>query len=301
MTNYSSAARGPEPSRPGRKLGPIAANVGTLHRAWLGPIRNRHLDSGRTLIDLSERVPLSKSKLSELMRGVGHYPRWEVLHRLASELNAPHWPLYRLWQQAALDAGKSRDWIEGSTERHTLITTRRPGPPLEFDALRSMVELDYRRYARAFLTEGACKEAIEDAFAILWLSFNEALSSPDTRRFAWLILRSTVMARAMDDTGHPRLEMAAFDTVALKEKEGADLEACAEQLSESLQLFQAISKLPDAQLDVMVLRYLGGLTPQRTSNLLGVPLAAIRSDERHAKRNLERVIRPLPETGGPTS
>ncbi|TQJ37717.1 hypothetical protein FBY34_7862 [Streptomyces sp. SLBN-115] len=46
----------PAPVRPGRKLGPIAENVGSAHRAWLEPMRETYLRSGLTLSELSLRV-----------------------------------------------------------------------------------------------------------------------------------------------------------------------------------------------------------------------------------------------------
>ncbi|MFC5146821.1 sigma-70 family RNA polymerase sigma factor [Streptomyces aureoversilis] len=297
--NVSGPDSEPAPVRPGRKLGPIAGTVSSSHRAWLDPTRECYLASGRTLSDLSLRVLLAKSKLSELLRGVGHYPRWEVIHRLATELDMPGWPLYRLWRQAALDAGKSRDWVDRSTDGAITVATARPGPPLEHGALCSMVEADYRRYAEVFLQGELRDAAVEDVFAILWLSFDEALASPDIRRFAWNILRATVMAKAGHRDKRPVvLGEASFDTVALRTQ--ASKEDQAAQLAESLELFTAIGKLPDAQLDVMVLRRLCGFTPEKVSDLLGIPLAAVRSDERHAERFLDDTIELPPQTGGPT-
>ncbi|MCQ8775052.1 sigma-70 family RNA polymerase sigma factor [Streptomyces telluris] len=288
----------PAPARPGRKLGPVAGTVSSSHRAWLDPTRECYLTSGRTLSDLSLRVPLAKSKLSELLRGVGHYPRWEVIQRLAAELDMPGWPLYRLWRQAALDAGKSRDWVDRSTEGTITVATAHPGPPLEHGALRSMVEADYRRYAEVFLHGEHRDAVVEDVFAILWLSFDEALASPDIRRYAWNILRATVMAKAGHRDKRPILGEAAFDTVALRTQTSKENQAA--QLAESLELFTAISKLPDAQLDVMVLRHLCGFSPKKVSDLLGIPLAAVRSDERHAERFLDDTIGLPPQTGGRT-
>ncbi|MFE5868159.1 sigma-70 family RNA polymerase sigma factor [Streptomyces roseifaciens] len=296
--NVSGPDSEPAPVRPGRKLGPIAGTVSSSHRAWLDPARERYLASGHTLNDLSARVLLAKSKLSELLRGVGHYPRWEVIHRLATELDMPDWPLYRLWRQAALDAGKSRDWVDRSTDGTITVATARTGPPLEHSALCSMVEGDYRRYAEVFLQGELRDAAVEDAFAILWLSFDEALASPDIRRYAWNILRATVMAKARHRDKRPILGETAFDTVALRTQ--ASKEGQAAQLAESLELFTAISKLPDAQLDVMVLRHLCGFTLKKVSGLLGIPLAAVRSDERHAERFLDDTIELPPQTGGPT-
>ncbi|MFG2332737.1 sigma-70 family RNA polymerase sigma factor [Streptomyces sp. NPDC048604] len=300
-TSFTTPGPAPEPVplRPGRKLGPIAATVGSAHRAWLDPTREHYLTSGRTLNDLSLRIPLAKSKLSELLRGIGHYPRWEVIHRLAEELDIPGWPLHRLWKQAALDAGKTRDWIERSTENTAgTVTTAPSGPPLEHGALRSMVTAGYRRYAGAFLPDPATRDAaIEDTFAILWLSFGDALASPDTRRYAWDILRATVQAKADHRDHRPQLTGAAFDTVALREQPSPEGEMA--QLAETLELFTAISRLPDGQLDVMVLRRLCGFTAEKVSDLLGIPLAAVRSNERHAERFLEDTIE-LPDTGGAT-
>jgi DNA-directed RNA polymerase specialized sigma24 family protein len=71
-----------------------------------------------------------------------------------------------------------------------------------------------------------------------------------------------------------------------------------DQIAESLQLFKAMSRLPDNQLDVMVLRRLCGISPENVSALLGVPLATVRSDERHAVHFLKSVICPPPETEG---
>ncbi|MFI2214926.1 sigma-70 family RNA polymerase sigma factor [Streptomyces sp. NPDC020141] len=286
--------------RPGRKLGLIDATVGTAHRAWLEPVREHYLASGQTLSDLSAGVPLAKSKLSELLRGVGHYPRWEVVYRLAVVLDIPSWPLHRLWKHAALDAGKSRGWVDRSTERAPAVTASRSGPPLDHGALRTMTKDHYLLYAGAFLPDETCEAVVEDAFALLWLTWAEALASPDTRRYAWSVLRAAVMAGAEFRDGRPVLTQAAFDTVALRVRPlPADQAA---QLTESLGLFAAFSRLPDAQLDVMVLRRMCGFTHEEVSSLLGVPKAAVRSDERHAERFLDDTdsIEPPHPTGGTT-
>ncbi|MER7050103.1 sigma-70 family RNA polymerase sigma factor [Streptomyces jumonjinensis] len=300
-SNEPGPASEPAPARPGRKLGRIVDTAGSAHRAWLVPTRERYLASGRTLSELGLSVPLAKSKLSELLRGVGHYPRWEVVHRLARELDIPVWPLHRLWKEAALDVGKSRDWVDRSTEGAIALTTARSGPPLDHGALRIMVTEDYRLYAGNFLYGEARDAAVEDTFAMLWLTWDEALASPDTRRYAWNILRTTVRSRAGFRDDRPVLTDAAFDTVALRTRTSTEGQAA--QLTESLELFAAISRLPDAQLDVMVLRRLCGFTAEEVSDLLGIPLAAVRSDERHAERFLDDTIETHvlpPQTGGAT-
>ncbi|WP_306318115.1 MULTISPECIES: RNA polymerase sigma factor [unclassified Streptomyces] len=274
----------PGGTRPGRKLGPIADSVGGAHRAWLEPVREAHLASGRTLGDLSVSVRLAKSKLSELLRGTGLYPRWEIVLSLAAEFGLPDCPLYRLWRRAALDAHKSRDWVERSGEKASL-TTSHTAPPMDHLAFRQLVEEHYLRYAQCFLDDQICESTVADCFDVLWLCWNDALASPDTRRFCWQVVRATVMSRTPHLNGRPELAVAAFDTVALWEAGTQEAGEC--QFDESVRLFRTISRLPAQQQDVVVLRHLCGLSPRQTSALLGVSPAAVRSDERHARRFLE--------------
>ncbi|MEU6680320.1 sigma-70 family RNA polymerase sigma factor [Streptomyces sp. NPDC046925] len=268
--------------------------MGTTHQAWLNPLRGAYLESGLTLSELSVRVRLAKSKLSEMLRGMGLYPRWEIVLSLAAELKLPDWPLYRLWRQAALEeARKSREWVERSGEK---TLTAAPGiPPLDLAAFRELVEEHYWFYASCFLDDLRCQTAVDDTFDILWLRWNEALASPDTRRFAWSIVRTTVMSRTPHHDCRPSLGGAVFDTAALRSRTTpADR---LRQLTESLELFAAISRLPDNQLDVIVLRYLCGMSDRAASALLGLPLASVHSDERHASRYLEGLINPASAEG----
>lgn len=287
-------ALSPSPVRPGRKLGPIVECVGSSHCAWLAPMREAYLQSGLTLSQLSNRVRLSKSKLSELLRGCGLYPRWEIVLSLAVELDMPQWPLYRLWRYAALEAQKTRDWVDRCSERTmAALATAHTAQPLDHRAFHELVESDYTLYAQVFLDDDQRDSAVSDTFDILWLRWNDALASPDTRRFAWEVLRATVMARTPHLDGRPEFSAAAFDTLALRQL--ADATARMNQMAESLELFKAMSRLPDHQLDVLVLLSLCGLAPDSVSALLGVPLATVQSDERHALHFLDSVI-PPPET-----
>ncbi|MFI5983488.1 sigma-70 family RNA polymerase sigma factor [Streptomyces sp. NPDC051555] len=294
MTTPSESKVPPQqvPARPGRKLGPIADTVGSSHRAWLEHARDQYLASGLTLSELGLRVPLAKSKLSELLRGLGLYPRWEVIYRLSAELDMPLIPLYRLWRQAALDAQKTYEWVQRCSDKSAL-TAPQPNPPVAHEPFRRTVEGGYRRYAQAFLTDAPCDAAVDDTFDILWLSWNSALASPDIRRYAWKILRATVMAKTPHLDGWPELVPAAFDTVAVRRLTRSTDPT--EQLAESLELFRAIGRLPANLQDVMVLRHLCGNTVEETSALLGVPPPMVRSDERHARR----IIFPPPESEGP--
>ncbi|MER5437119.1 sigma-70 family RNA polymerase sigma factor [Streptomyces sp. NPDC002790] len=117
------------------------------------------------------------------------------------------------------------------------------------------------------------------------------------------MLRTTVMRRTPHFDGRPRFEHSAFDTLALRELNGPDhARQAVDQLGETQDLFRAMSRLPDSQLDVMVLRALGGLSEEAVSSLLGVPLAGVRSDERYAIQVLASILccPPHPSEGNPT-
>ncbi|MFB7633402.1 sigma-70 family RNA polymerase sigma factor [Streptomyces sp. NPDC056149] len=262
-------------------------------------MRDSYLKSGLTMSELSDRVRFAKSKISELLRGTGLYPRWEILLSLSAELKMPQWPLQRLWQQAAFEAQKSKEWVERSSEKAAL-TMSHPVPPLDHRAFRELVEDCYALYAQVFLNDDQRDAAVSDTFDILWLSWNDALASPDLRRYAWNVLRTTVMSRTPHIDGRPDFATAAFDTVAVRSLVEADQAARTIQIEESLGLFKAMSRLPDHQLDVMALRNLCGMPAERVSALLGVPLATVGSDERHAIHFLESVMCPPPETEGNT-
>lgn len=286
----------PPPGRPGRKLGPIADSAGSARRAWLEPMRDAYLASGLTLSDLSAQVPLAKSKLSELLRGIGLYPRWEIVSRLATLLGLSHVPLYRLWRQAALEAHKSREWIERSTDNATALTTSPAAPPLDHRAFCELVEEDYLLYAQIFLGDDtACHNAVCDTFDILWLSWNEALASPDTRQYAWSVLRRTVMSRTPHIDGRPHFTHAAFDTVALTHL--TDEEARTNHLTETIALFQVMSWLPATQLDVIALRILRRMPTERVSELMGLAPALVSSNQLHAEHFLKSTLYPTDNEG----
>ncbi|MFI5658847.1 hypothetical protein [Streptomyces sp. NPDC051684] len=157
-------------------------------------MREAYLGSGLTLNELSGNIRLAKSKLSELLRGLGLYPRWEIVLSLSTELQLPDWPLYRLWRLAAVEeAHKTCQWIERSSQKAALSTASTP--PLDHVAFRQLVEEYYSGYAQCFLSDDQRDVAVDHCFDILWLRWNQALSSPDTRRFAWTVMRATVMAR----------------------------------------------------------------------------------------------------------
>ena len=287
------------PGKPGRKLGPIADTVGSAHRAWLEPLRNRFLSSGLTISHLSDRSGWAKSKISELLRGTGLYPRWEITYSLLHVLDIPTWPMRRLWMSAAVEAQKKPDWIKGCI-RKVALSTGPDVPPLDHRAFAELQRPIYLGYARVFL-RSACEAqaAVSEAFDILWLCWDEALASSDAVQFAWPVLRRSVMARARYVDGCPELISSAFDTVALSIKT-THAERFV-QIEETLALYKAMSGLPFHQLDVMVLRHLRGMDAATVADALGVPIAVVRSAERHARQALNDTLCPQRDPEGTSS
>ncbi|WP_406278717.1 hypothetical protein OHT93_37755 [Streptomyces sp. NBC_00191] len=81
---------GVPPSKPGRKLGPIADGVGAAHRAWLEPLRTRFLASGLTISDLALHGGWSKSKVSELLLAGAATALREDQHAVAQGIATPY-------------------------------------------------------------------------------------------------------------------------------------------------------------------------------------------------------------------
>lgn len=278
--------------RRGRPLTPISPEVRTTHRAWLEPTREAYVASGMTMEKLGSQIPLHRSKVSELLSGK-LFPRWEILHALALQLHLPLTPLQQLWRQSALEASKSPAWADNSAARATITHTV---PPLDHRAFRDLAQDGYRLYAETFLLGEACDAALSEAFDRLWLAWQQALASPDTPRYAWQTLRSTVMSRTAHIDGRPLLEDAAFRTVALQSLK--DPKRSMDQLAETMALFEAISRLPDNQMDVTILRNLRGMPPRQVADLTGVLPATVLSDERHAARSLRTALCQPPDTEG---
>jgi transcriptional regulator with XRE-family HTH domain len=272
--------------RPGRKLGPIADGVGIAHRAWLEPVRAKYFSSGLSVSDLAQRAGWAKSKVSELLRGTGLYPTWEITYGLVHVLGLPTWPMRRLWSAAAREAHKKHEWIEGNFEK-VVLSAGPDTPPVPHRAFVDINRHAYTSYAGVFLGSGDTVRAADEAFDILWLRWDEALVSANLQKFAWQVLRCSVMARTSHADGFPQLALAAFDTVALHRTPWPGKFA---QVEESLALFRAVSRLPDTQLDVIVLMHLRGMTSAQAADVLGVPHAFIRSVHRHAKRSLTAAL-----------
>ncbi|MFF1378767.1 helix-turn-helix domain-containing protein [Streptomyces sp. NPDC058308] len=281
---------GPAPTRPGRKLGPIVPSAGTAHRAWLQPLRDAYQASGATLEQLERSMGWSRSKLSELLRAVGLYPRWEWVRSLMRALGVPDSSvaaLRGLWVMAALEVNKRTVWINRCVAKDFPDSER----PVHLSAFYELYGATYFHYANTFLRSPAdAQRAVNDVFFLLQVVWDDARSSDNTPRFAWRVLRETVMERTPHPDGYPTLVESAFDSLALNQAHGSAAEL--RQVEETMTLFQAVRRLPPGQLDVTVLMYLRGMQDTDVADVLGLSVGLVRSTELHARRSLNDRLFP---------
>ncbi|MDH6222060.1 helix-turn-helix domain-containing protein [Streptomyces pseudovenezuelae] len=272
---------GDPPSRRGRPAEPICETAGAAHRTWLEPLRSRLTTSGLTLDDLALRSGYSKTRLSELLRGKGYYPGWQITYTVVRVLDIPALPVRRLWTAAAVEAEKHTDWITSRLQDVQLATGEEP--PVAHLGLTQAMWRHYTAYAAAFLqSDKRAQQVVTETFDILWLTWDEATTSPDIARHAWQLLRKRVLARAEQRPGgRPDLRAAAFSTAAQ-----AKLSGLAERLARIDRLarfFDMIACLPPDQMDVTVLRYLCGIRESAVPAIVGLSPAITHTLDHHAR------------------
>ncbi|KOV63341.1 RNA polymerase sigma factor [Streptomyces sp. MMG1121] len=271
--------------RRGRKPAPISAAAGLSHRAWLEPVRSHVFSSGLTLDDLVHRSGYSKTRISELLRGNGYYPAWEITFSVIRALGLPVRPMRRLWTAAAREARKGQWWIDHCIEQ---VACEPESPPVAHQAFTETMHAPYTAYARAFLlAEDRVRWSVGETFDLLWLSWNTVASSENVRRNAWLLLRSRVLARAAHRDGRPDLRAAVFSTDEVSDSVPGRLVV----MTDLVDLFDAIARLPQDQMDVVVLRHLCGLDLEETiPYVTGLSPAITHAVDHHARAALEDLL-----------
>ncbi|MDX3384708.1 XRE family transcriptional regulator [Streptomyces niveiscabiei] len=284
--------------RRGRPPEAIEPQIGPTHRAWLEPVRTRLFASGLTLDELVGRSGYSKTRISELLRGKGYYPGWAITYSVVRALDIPVRPMRRLWTSAAHEAHKSSGWIENRVD-----DARPPDseiPPVAHRGFTEAMAHPYTAYAHAFLqSEQRARTTVGEVFDILWLTWDQAVAAPDTRRHAWHLLRARVLHRAhRRPDGRPDLRAAAFATEA--QARIHDLGERFAHIERFTRFFDAVAALPEDQRDVVVLRYLCGIDQHAVPGVLGLSPAITHTLDHHARGALELQGPHLDEPGATT-
>lgn len=291
------------PSRRGRRPGPIHADAGPTHRAWLEPVRSQLWASGLTLDDLVTRAGYSKGRISELLSGRGPYPRWKITYSVIQVLGLPAGPMLRLWKAAAREAEKKETWITGCLSGQYMTE---PGqPPLAFEGFAQAVRDPYTEFAEALLdTRQRAIWVVALAFDRLWLAWRDALAAENTTRYAWGLFRECVMARAPQlKDGAPDLRAAAFRIVEQYPHDPTgclpiDFDSRYARIDRRTILFEAIGRLPHNQFDITVLVDLCGVDEATAAGVLGFTPALARTLHMHAKTTLKTDLSAVLHTLG---
>ncbi|MFJ1646349.1 RNA polymerase sigma factor [Streptomyces sp. NPDC088258] len=181
-----------------------------------------------------------------------------------------------------------------------------PGEPpgrrlaLTFDAFDAHHHRLWLRYAHTQVGNRAAAECVVDAACARLLEhWPHVLLQESVARYAWAVLKEEV-ARWLDARGRrPALvDTAAFQAAIRKLLPHGAHDRFA-VLQGEIELYAAITRLPERQYDVIVLRYVLRVPDEVVAEYLGVELATVHSQIRHARRRLAKDL-GLPGSGTDT-
>ncbi|WP_234430955.1 RNA polymerase sigma factor [Streptomyces sp. NRRL F-4489] len=146
--------------------------------------------------------------------------------------------------------------------------------------------------AYAYLHTGgrdAAREVVRAAYERLARVWPHALRQASVEAYAWSVLKEQVMEWLYDR----RQPTALTETAAFAVVTHALLRECQQQfamLESQLGLYAAISRLPERQCDVIVLRHVIGYGDAQIAALLGVDEVTVRSYASRGKRKLAAAL-----------
>ena len=148
---------------------------------------------------------------------------------------------------------------------------------------------DYLAYAYLQLGSDAdAEEAVDATFDRLADKWERMLRMENLEGYAWTVLKHRILdlLRKRKHNHRPALvDIATFDAVA--RTTSADQFTA---LEDSLELYAAVSALPERQRDAFTLRYSLGHSTAQTAALMGVEEATVRSHLSQARRRLATVL-----------
>ncbi|MGW3570457.1 sigma-70 family RNA polymerase sigma factor [Streptomyces sp. NPDC000941] len=176
-----------------------------------------------------------------------------------------------------------------SSRQHGVTSmTGMPGElPADFRAFHQLHRGAYIHRAEIYLGNRAdAEEAVDTAFEQLARCWSDVLAMENPAAYAWKVMkhRAIDVARARN-RGPCLVDNATFETAALRDA----IDPIA-MLEESLNLYQAIKKLPERQQDVVILLHCRGYTVAQTATHLGITEAGVRSTARYARRRLQQLL-----------
>jgi DNA-directed RNA polymerase specialized sigma24 family protein len=115
--------------------------------------------------------------------------------------------------------------------------------------------------------------------------WEEILQRENVQQQAWCILKVQIMLWLRAHNTESRfVQTAAFDRAARPMKYAREQ---FDVMAECLGLFSAIASLPERQFDVITLAYALEYSDAQIAGFLGIDVATVRSNLRHARNRLE--------------
>ncbi|MDN3270081.1 sigma-70 family RNA polymerase sigma factor [Streptomyces sp. MA15] len=161
-----------------------------------------------------------------------------------------------------------------------------PDPPVTFQAFYQRYHVDYLQYAYLHLGDrAAAVETVELVFVQLLETWPKVLTQPSVQRYAHSVLRRTLANQVVLRHGGTALvETATFAKVRMVTRRQLEV------MESSLGLYAAIARLPERQMDVIVMRFILGYDVTRVADILGVSVGTVRSHIHAARRRLAREL-----------
>lgn len=158
--------------------------------------------------------------------------------------------------------------------------------PVEFSAFVFQHQQAYLRYAHLHLgSKEEAIEVVEGVFARLARNWDQVLRQASVEAYALAELKES-LARRLVLAGRPPAiaETAAF--TAAREAARHRLHT----LESALGLYSAIARLPERQLDVILLAFVIGCPLSRVAHMMGVCEGTVRSHLHAARRRLSQEL-----------
>jgi RNA polymerase sigma factor (sigma-70 family) len=160
---------------------------------------------------------------------------------------------------------------------------------LTFDAFDAHHHRLWLRYAHTQVGSRAAAETVVDSTCARLLEhWPHVLLQESVSQYAWAVLKEEVAGWLDAHDGESVLvDTAAFDAAARKLLQYGTPDQFA-VLEGEIGLYGAISRLPERQYDVVVLRYVLRVPDEVVAEYLGIEVPTVRSHVRHARRRLAR-------------
>ncbi|MFI6530185.1 RNA polymerase sigma factor [Streptomyces uncialis] len=158
--------------------------------------------------------------------------------------------------------------------------------PLEFEAFCQTYHRPYLKYALLHLGDrAAAVDTVEVVFAQLLEDWDDVLVMASVHRYAFAVLRHAIAARlALSGRPTAMVEAAVFERVRTVVRRQMEV------MESALGLYSAIARLPERQLDVIILLFVLGYGKHQTASIMGISPGTVRSHLHTARRQLARDV-----------